>query len=249
MKLKQDSGKYILESELRTWSDYKRLRKEEEARRNPLRRNTLSAFLHHPQPEKSPSITGRKWGGCPEGCDHKDHDHGKQNDNETKLPPSAADAKQPAKNEKDDHPLSPHEPVANEAMDGTADSNSSTPARSVPNHLLASRNQFSGADTPHEMPSDDEREAYPFPETQESSSLRPSASIAQAMRAPQRQPTPEDIQRWANESGMGSGRQADPLGDDRELGQSEENERKIAEGEEDLEAAEKQDKSLRGSVY
>ncbi|EME82942.1 uncharacterized protein MYCFIDRAFT_203457 [Pseudocercospora fijiensis CIRAD86] len=74
--------------------------------------------------------------------------------------------------------------------------------------------------------------------------------------APQRKATPEDIDRWIRESGMTSHKRADPLGDeagsaDDEL--SDENgpvsPKAVAIQVGDLEAAEKEDKGLRGSVY
>ncbi|KAI7699940.1 phosphoglycerate mutase-like protein [Hortaea werneckii] len=69
-------GKYMMESNLRTWSELKRQRaleaKEDRNIQDPLRRNTLSAFMK--QEQVSPGIPPRKWGGCVGGCDH---DHGK----------------------------------------------------------------------------------------------------------------------------------------------------------------------------
>lgn len=257
MKLNQDSGKYILQSELRTWSEYKRLKQVEEAKRNPSRRNTLSAFLSQPlptEPEKSPSITGQHWGGCPAGCNHAEHNHAPNSIDESKLPPPAAEAGQPAKNENDDHALGPHEPASPARIDGTTEDATRRPATSIPPHLLSRGVTTSGSETPHEMPSDDESEAFPFPDSQVSDErpVNPSRSMANAMRRmPQRQPTPDDIERWAHESGMGSGKQADALGDEPEAegdvlssdpdGQSQE-----LKG---LAEAERKDKSLRGSVY
>ncbi|KAI6909930.1 phosphoglycerate mutase-like protein [Hortaea werneckii] len=69
-------GKYMMESNLRTWSELKRQKaleaKEDRNIQDPLRRNTLSAFMK--QEQVSPGIPPRKWGGCVGGCDH---DHGK----------------------------------------------------------------------------------------------------------------------------------------------------------------------------
>lgn len=59
-------------------------------------------------------------------------------------------------------------------------------------------------------------------------------------RRPSRKPTEEDLERWANESGMGLGVKADALGDEPEDGDDDDV---------DLEAQEQEDKSLRGSVY
>jgi hypothetical protein len=72
-------------------------------------------------------------------------------------------------------------------------------------------------------------------------------------RDPQRQPTLEDIERWTQESGIGAGKQADALGDE----PVPEDERPDQDGGEifgermleNVEEEEKEDKSLRGSVY
>lgn len=63
MKKNQDNGKYILQNQLRTWSELKRERKA---------RGSISATKQ----EFSPSIpTRRIWGGCPDGCNHASHGH------------------------------------------------------------------------------------------------------------------------------------------------------------------------------
>jgi len=252
MRLNPDSGKFILETELRTWSELRRL-KAEEAKRNPSqrgsqkgsqtnlsRRNTLSAFLQKPvpQPEKSPSITGRQWGGCVDGCNHE-HEHRVRGGKDQTLPPPAAEANQSPKNENDDHALGPHEPAARPPVNGAADAPSRPLAKSVPSYLLGYGLSSSGNATPHEMPSDDEIESYAFPPSQVSTEMTVpepfERSIATAMRRkPVRKATPEDIERWVGESGMGRGKQADALGD---------------EPEEDVDEAETEDRSLRGSVY
>ncbi|KAH0542779.1 hypothetical protein FGG08_002827 [Glutinoglossum americanum] len=55
MNLDNDSGKYILENKLRTWSELKQERAIAEGK-------TLDKAEH--------SATRKKWGGCPHGCDH-----------------------------------------------------------------------------------------------------------------------------------------------------------------------------------
>ena len=228
MKMNQNSGKYALETQLRTWSELKRQRALERAeqvdKRNPVRRNTLSAFLAHPQPsqqlEKSPSMPARK---------------------------------KPDQNEAEDHPLARQKPATS---DGTSE-NSPHSARAshlapvvhpIPSYLTPSHEggrPTSGTSTPHEMPSDEEDETSSyFPSTNANSSG--GRSMATAMRkAPERKPTPEDIERWVNESGMGRGKQADALGDE-PTQEGPDGEKTV---EERLEREEKEDKSLRGSVY
>lgn len=201
MKLNQDSGKYVLETQLRTWSELKRQRAAERAeqveqtdKRNPVRRNTLSAFLAHPQPpqqrEKSPSTPTR-----------------------TKA----------ERNEAEDHPLARQVPVPN---DGTADESPHSAGgsqlrphnyRSMPSYLTPGHEggrPASGTSTPHEMPSDDEDEQTSYFPNPNTTSTGPRSMATAMRRVPQRKPTPEDIERWTNESGMGRGKQADALGDE-----------------------------------
>lgn len=79
-------------------------------------------------------------------------------------------------------------------------------------------------------------------------------SLGSALRkAPQRKATPEDIERWAQESGMGKGKKADALGDE-PYAWSDENrgsldEQNASQSMDELDRAEKEDKGLRGSVY
>lgn len=56
---RNDAGKYVLENELRTWSELKR--------QNALERGE--------QPIARSPYQRRKWGGCPEGCTHEQHQH------------------------------------------------------------------------------------------------------------------------------------------------------------------------------
>lgn len=60
MKQNLDNGKFVLQNELRTWSD--------------LRRRTTQTDLTQPAKEKSSShLPSRIWGGCVNGCDHATH--------------------------------------------------------------------------------------------------------------------------------------------------------------------------------
>ena len=241
MRQNADSGKYVLESQLRTWSELRRQRRAEEARNNPTRRNTLSAFLSQTL-DKSPNIQPHQWDGSAEKSKHGEQKLAQH----LQLPPSAGVSKLDQK-EADDHALASQEPQPSAIVDGSADKvhpspeqqQSGLPIRSVPTYLDSSH-EGSGTDTPHEMPSDDDGEYFD-----------PPSSMAQAMRkAPQRKPTPEDIERWANESGMGAGKDADALGDeptpDQESSEDVSYERRVKDR---LEEAEREDKSLRGSVY
>ena len=244
MKMNPDSGKYILESQLRTWSELKRQRAaqaEQKAVQNPSRRNTLSAFLIQPPPPPPPPAVEKS--------------------------PSMFAWSKPDRNETDDHPLARQEPASKE---DTKEVSSHSPeashlrpsVRSIPSYLVdgtSGSRTASGANTPHEMPSDDEGEqsSY-FPDANTG-----TRSMATAMRKhPSRKTTPEDIERWVNESGMGRGKQADALGDE----PTREGEGQDADGElpdqdgvggyeeamtesAGVEDDEREDRSLRGSVY
>ncbi|RAL10916.1 acid phosphatase DET1 [Aspergillus homomorphus CBS 101889] len=68
MKLNPDNGKYVLQNQLRTWSD---LRKEKELERQHERAaKGLSPTQPATPSETTPVPIRRKWGGCPEGCNH-----------------------------------------------------------------------------------------------------------------------------------------------------------------------------------
>ncbi|KAI3341270.1 histidine phosphatase superfamily [Ustulina deusta] len=67
MKLKRDSGKYILQNKLRTWSELRRERavaKAKEQEQDDHASSEDAAKL-----DAAP-VVARKWGGCPEGCSH-----------------------------------------------------------------------------------------------------------------------------------------------------------------------------------
>ena len=112
----------------------------------------------------------------------------------------------------------------------------------------------SGANTPHER--SDEEDAGFFHQANTTISptrvSRPKSMAMAVGRRGKRQVTPDDIRRWADESGMGRGKRADGLGDEPEEDEGEQEELTHAEDlelDEDLELAEKEDKGLRGSVY
>ncbi|KXT15711.1 hypothetical protein AC579_127 [Pseudocercospora musae] len=251
---KDERGKYVLDNKLRTWSELKRQKREQTAREDPQRRNTLSHFLTKPQRE-SPNIPARKWGGCMDGCDHGNDRFPRRTQQkkqqEVVLPPPAG-AAQDASNEAEDHAVAAINRVSNTSTNTALPPLPSRPKPAVPSYLFPGRDgggTDSGATTPHEMSEDEGIEYF---------SAGKGGHLAEAMRtaAPQRKATPEDIDRWIRESGMTSHKRADPLGDeagsaDDEL--SDENRqlspKAIPTQVEDLEAAEKEDKGLRGSVY
>lgn len=74
MKLNEDSGKYALQNQLRTWSELKR-EKELEHERERAAKGLGPA---NPTPSEAPVPIRRKWGGCPDGCSHGVHRKGSQ---------------------------------------------------------------------------------------------------------------------------------------------------------------------------
>ncbi|EWG42930.1 hypothetical protein FVEG_04614 [Fusarium verticillioides 7600] len=60
---KQENNKYLLENKLRTWSDLRRERKDKEEK------DKDSSKL----PRTKTFVVTRRWGGCPNGCDHSRH--------------------------------------------------------------------------------------------------------------------------------------------------------------------------------
>ncbi|KAF9889140.1 hypothetical protein FE257_007629 [Aspergillus nanangensis] len=66
LKLNPDNGKYVLQNQLRTWSELRR-EKAQDAQRE---RNAKGLSPLPPTPSEIPPPIRRKWGGCPEGCSH-----------------------------------------------------------------------------------------------------------------------------------------------------------------------------------
>ncbi|KAK1072187.1 hypothetical protein LTR74_002761 [Friedmanniomyces endolithicus] len=275
MKRNDDNGKFLLQNHLRTWSELKRQKAAEELEKNPARRNTLTAFLKKEQEAPSPAIPARRWGGCVDGCEHHNDQYPRRHEQqqslpETKLPPAANSAEDEKVVEESglDHSGPAGVSNASEApskLDGTADPIQPKPTvqatskpRNKPANLPTQQMSYlhpgrdgggtsSGANTPHEVSdAEDDSSYFPASTTKAVAAISPRTPKAMAgalHKRPQRKATPDDIERWAQESGMGRGLRADPLGDEPE--EDEEG----GEGEGDLEEAERQDKSLRGSVY
>lgn len=250
-----DNGKFLLKSELRTWSEMKKQRAIEAAKErpsrdeshqpqrpiiDPQRRNTLSQFLPNRKSTSTPP-PARKWGGCVAGCDHKHDKYPRRNaQNHAEAPPAAPalptdDEK--AQYEGEDHPIAHQEDAA--PLDELSVSPTNTRALPIrpgktPAQMFV-EHYADGTDTPHERTSSDhERDGGDYFDP---TSTLSNNTAAARKKAPRRRPTEEDLERWAHESGMGSGKRADALGDEPE------------DGEEELEDLEAKDKSLRGSVY
>src|SRR6478752_10136106 len=63
---KQENNKYLLENKLRTWSDLRRERKDKEDKDKDKDKDKDSSKL----PRTKTFVVTRRWGGCPNGCDH-----------------------------------------------------------------------------------------------------------------------------------------------------------------------------------
>ncbi|KAL5121568.1 hypothetical protein ACEQ8H_000640 [Pleosporales sp. CAS-2024a] len=113
MKRSEDNGKFILQNELRTWSELKRRTAANGAAgtsTTPSRPTPLSAG----QVNLSPTIPVRRWGGCVNGCHHDRQNWPKrpmrkntmeyQGAKDHQLPP-AATSLEPLESEKEDHPV------------------------------------------------------------------------------------------------------------------------------------------------
>ena len=76
MKRSENNGRYILQNELRTWSELKRRaakEKEEQSKSATAAtpsRNTSLSNLNQVGSNSSPTVPIRRWGGCVNGCNH-----------------------------------------------------------------------------------------------------------------------------------------------------------------------------------
>ncbi|OLN95372.1 Broad-range acid phosphatase DET1 [Colletotrichum chlorophyti] len=73
MRKQENSGKYILENKLRTWSELRKERKDKEDKeKSEVEGNQERAKAGGLERSKTFIVT-RRWGGCPNGCNHKSH--------------------------------------------------------------------------------------------------------------------------------------------------------------------------------
>lgn len=79
MRKKEDSGKYILENKLRTWSELKHEKLAITAPKDKEREREKGKDTTAREPVASPIPPRKKWGGCPNGCDHGRHYYRKEN--------------------------------------------------------------------------------------------------------------------------------------------------------------------------
>ncbi|CAO2650202.1 Nn.00g014940.m01.CDS01 [Neocucurbitaria sp. VM-36] len=135
MKRSENNGRYILQNELRTWSELKRRAAKEGAT------GASSTTSSRPTPlstagqvglNSSPTIPTRRWGGCVNGCNHDKVNYPRRpmrkntmdylGGQSQQLPPPATSSSGPLDGEQEDHPVAAqdadHAPAINEPSPG-----------------------------------------------------------------------------------------------------------------------------------
>jgi broad specificity phosphatase PhoE len=253
MQKNLDSGKFVLQNQMRTWSEYKR-------RAIPQHNHQVTASQL-----ASPAIPARKWGGCVGGCTHQ---HSKYPRRIKKQDEATA---KPASQEQENQPITTEEASSSSTPLKASSTASTTEPNSPISFRLPTRPSFlhgrdgggslSGMATPAEGLSDasgaetDYFARFKLHHHRDLSDANPNNPSA--VSSPKRRPTAQDLETWGRESGMGSGARADPLGDenadgdegDDEHDDHDENKVEMHEPSEELKKQEIHDKSIQGSVY
>lgn len=266
MKKNLESGKYLMQNQLRTWSE--------------LKKRAIPQHTAESASVPSPAIPSRKWGGCVGGCNHQHSKFPRRVKNKQTdviLPPPAKDVI--PQEEKEDHP------VASQGLDASItlqepDTPSTTEPDSPSIMRLSLRPSFiqgrdgggslSGMATPADGLSDySGAESDYFHRQQHNRDLsdaNPNNPSGAAKRHPKRKPTVQDLENWAAQSGMGRNALAERLGDEDHDDDNDDNddgddehddhdERQTVDMNEPSEIIERlklqeiQDKSVQGSVY
>ncbi|KAF1939502.1 phosphoglycerate mutase-like protein [Clathrospora elynae] len=151
MKRNESNGRYILQNELRTWSELKRRAAKE---------GTASSSASTPIPSRptplstagqasltsSPTIPPRRWGGCVNGCNHDKINYPRRpmrkntmeylGGQSQQLPPPATSHMEPLESEQEDHPVATqeadHAPTINGPSPSKLSRKQSTKAISAP---------------------------------------------------------------------------------------------------------------------
>ncbi|KAL3428168.1 phosphoglycerate mutase [Phlyctema vagabunda] len=267
MRKQADSGKYILENNLRTWSELKRERllaaKEKDKNSSTLIPLTEKEKEKADKLEKgkvlevtmSPIPVRKKWGGCPNGCDHGRHHYKKENSmdamqiNGRALPAGTAVetiiSRRPAtrrwqssSDEDEDDPRGRIGPPivvdVKKSLDEIVSSPDGTPSFITMEDRM--RNRMKSPANLIKHAGRDFGGSASGNTSQAGSDTEFSAEEELKKRS--------DKQNGRNvreKSGMGRGMKANALGDQSDVGSDEEFE--------DIEKAEREDKSVEGSVY
>jgi hypothetical protein len=310
MRKKEDSGKYILENNLRTWSELKRERlaaAKEKEKGNPSKSSELSGKDKEKEKKLASISTGgdtvasgtsspvpvrKKWGGCPNGCDHGKNSFKKENSmhamqlngKPVSSPPTTSPVAGPGENlvmrrpgprrwqsssEEDEEDsrgrLSPSFTV--DVKKGLDEASSRTPgfisiesSRKSPTGdgngnglahlslpLKAAGRDFGGSASGNTSQAGSDAESSAEEEAKKRLAKgKKSVGIESLMRRGGLGHGNVGANgKGREESGMGRGAMADALGDQSDVGSDGGSEAEL----EDLRAAEREDKSIRGSVY
>jgi hypothetical protein len=267
MRKKEDSGKYILENNLRTWSE---LRREREAARKEKEKSApAEKAIEVPS---VPIPKRRQWGGCPNGCQHGKHSYKRENsmqamkmngkdaqqgDSPVGRRPPAAHRWLSSSDEDEDDPrgriVQPAKTVSDgpAALDGATSSSDGTPSFKSPedrarnrlkssNHitLLQAGRDFGGSASGTNSRANSDTEVSVDEDARRFVSNGKGEFPALRRKIGTRNGKRE-------ESGMGRKAMANALGDQSDVcsdvgGEDEED---------DLAKAEAEDKSVQGSVY
>jgi hypothetical protein len=104
MKQNPDNGKYILQNELRTWSDLKR--------RTAAIQGLSPSTPTNPTMQRTQSVSytpSRRWGGCANGCNHSKLNFPRRVRRQNTLECVQGPEPQQQQNEKEDHPIAAKE--------------------------------------------------------------------------------------------------------------------------------------------
>jgi len=243
MQRSEDSGRFVLQNELRTWSELKRQRAIERGE-DPDQVEQVT----------SPPIEARKrWGGCPEGCTHGQDDYPRRQKRqstiaatpmkspgvtqlqtiESTLSPSASLLPPPA--EMSDSPggsfehsavLTPQEAVEEDSEafpQNSQDTELLLPTSASPDHsshpaiptrLFGQRPHFNSFHSGRDFGGSLSGAATPIDSPLHAPNNGDYGFPTTSGRdAPGRPPTNHEQERWISQSGMGSGARADALGD------------------------------------
>ncbi|RDW64900.1 phosphoglycerate mutase-like protein [Coleophoma cylindrospora] len=269
MRKQPDSGKYILENTLRTWSELKR--EKLLAAKEKEKTGTAANGMTDKEKEKaekldkgktsdgaSPIPVRKRWGGCPNGCDHGRHYFKKENSMDAmqvngRTSPAGATletilARRPAtrrwqssSDEEDDPRGRTGPPIVvdvQRSLDEMVSSPDGTPSfisvedrmrnriKSPANMIMHGGRDFGGSASGNTSQAGSDTEISADDERMRAlNGKRPAAG--------------------REKSGMGRGAKADALGDQSDAASNVGSD----EGMEALEEAEKEDRSIKGSVY
>jgi hypothetical protein len=195
MKRSENNGKFILENELRTWSELKKrtaANGSSSTTTTPSRPTPVSSG----QLNSSPTIPVRRWGGCVNGCNHDRQNWPKRpmrkntmeylGAKEHQLPP-AASSLEPVESEKEDHPVPAQgsTPVIEEPSPAKLTRKHSTKAI---HHQVLPPTPASPNDASNDGSSSEQEEAGTSISRSHQHPIPRTAAIARHLQPPQRTP-------------------------------------------------------------